>query len=70
MHIFVSLRLEGAAGRSAAVEVAVAFGLGVMVAVGVGGMATVCNALVSPVTVEYCPHSQQVPLPFGILMIQ
>lgn len=52
------------------VGVEVDVGVGVFVGVGVGGWVYSGNPAVLPVTVAYCPHSQQVPDESGLLMIQ
>lgn len=58
-------------GVAVGVEVFVAVGVMVFVGVGVAGTATTFNEVVSPVTVAYCPHSQQVPpLLLGISITQ
>ena len=50
--------------------VGVAVGVDVEVGVGVGGGVYSGSPAVLPVTVAYCPHSQQVPDESGLLMIQ
>jgi len=61
IHALAITTFLGAAGTG---------GVGVRVGVGVGGGIISGNPLTFPLTVAYCPHSQQVPEPPGVLMIQ